>query len=309
MMRVLITGWPSFVNGEATAGDVLSMLAVEKGLATANMPAELAFSPVLRPGALSLADADPARFSHLVFVCGPAHGPQVAELHQRYARCRRIAVGVSVLDPDDPAVTGFHTVLARDRPGAPPRPDLSEEVGVHPVPVVGVILAPDQHEYGSRRGHDEVTARLTQWVNGYDCAPVPCDTRLDSHDWRHCATPDQFVSLLRRLDLVVTTRLHGMVLALRNGVPALVVDPVHGGAKVLAQARQLDWPAALSVSDLRHGDGPLHRWWDWCLSTAGRTAARHLASRRVAGSLLPDLVAELEATSARETVAVCWSPR
>lgn len=32
--------------------------------------------------------------------------------------------------------------------------------------------------------------------------------------------------MLRRLDVVVTTRLHGLVLALKNGVPALAVDPV-----------------------------------------------------------------------------------
>jgi hypothetical protein len=302
MMRVLITGWPSFVDGDATAGDVLSMVAVNERLTVANMPAEVAFSPALRPDALSLADADPARFSHLVFVCGPAHGPQVTELHHRYARCRRIAIGVSVPDPDDPAVTGFHTVLLRDRPGTPPRSDLSEEVGVHPVPVVGVLLAPDRH------GRDEVTGPLTRWINGYDCAPVPCDTRLDGHDWRRCTTPDQFVSLLRRLDLVVTTQPHGLVLALRNGVPALAVDPVPGG-RVLARAARLHWPAVLSAPDLRAGDGPLRRWWDWCLSTSGRAAARRAASRPVTGSLLPDLVDELEASSDRTSLAVCWSSR
>jgi hypothetical protein len=301
MMRVLIAGWPSFVDGEATAGDVLSMIAVENRLATAGMPSEMVFSPVLRPGALSLADVDPRRYTHLVFVCGPVHGPQVAQLHRTFAHCRRIAVGVSVIDPDDPAVTGFDTVLARDRAGAPPRPDLSADVGVHPVPVVGVILAPGQHEYGSHRGHDEVTTRITQWINGYDCAAVPCDTRLDSRDWRHCSTPDQFISLLRTFDVVVTTRLHGLVLALRNGIPALAVDPVFGGAKVLAQAKQLEWPAALSISDLRAGDDTLRRWWDWCLSTPGRAAARRLASRPTTDSLLPDLMEVLEATSDRTT--------
>jgi hypothetical protein len=308
MTRALIAGWPSFVQGEATAGDVLSMTAVERRLAAANVPADLAFSPVLRPDALSLADADPARYSHLVFVCGPAHGPQVADLHRRYAGCRRIAVGVSVIDPDDPAVTGFHTVLARDRPGAPPRPDLSADAGVHPVPVIGVILAPDQREYGSHRGHDEATARLTQWINGYDCAPLPCDTRLDSRDWRHCGTPDQVVSLLRRTDMVVTTRLHGMLLALRNGVPALAVDPVHGGAKVLAQAGQLGWPAALSLSDL-HDVDRLRHWWDWCLSTSGRAAAHRVAAGPVTDSLLPELVEELVATSDRTVAGAGWGRR
>ncbi len=104
-MRVLVAGWPSFLHGEATAGDVLAMEAVRRGLAGADVECDLAWSPVFRPGGLDLGRADPASYSHLVFACGP-HGPQIEELHRRYARCTRIAVGVSVIDPDDPAVAG-----------------------------------------------------------------------------------------------------------------------------------------------------------------------------------------------------------
>ncbi|HVE95405.1 MAG TPA: hypothetical protein VNA67_00165 [Pseudonocardiaceae bacterium] len=38
---------------------------------------------------------------------------------------RRIAVGVTVCDPVDPAVTGFDMVLARDTPNGQGRQDLS----------------------------------------------------------------------------------------------------------------------------------------------------------------------------------------
>lgn len=55
-------------------------------------------------------------------------------------------------------------------------------------------------------------------------------------------------------DLVVTTRLRGLVLALRNGVPALAVDPVVGGAKVAAQGRAWDRPV-LTMTDPRAGTG------------------------------------------------------
>lgn len=44
-----------------------------------------------------------------------------------------------------------------------------------------------------------------------------------------------------RMDAVVTTRLHGMVFALKN-VPALAVDPIRGGAKILRQAEAIGWP-------------------------------------------------------------------
>jgi hypothetical protein len=123
--RVLVVGWPSFIHGEATAGDVLAMEAVAAELDAAEVPYDMAWSPVFRPGGLPLGDADPARYSHLVFACGPLSGPGIEALHQRFAACRRIAVGVSVIDPADPAAAGFHQILARDSPGAAATGDLA----------------------------------------------------------------------------------------------------------------------------------------------------------------------------------------
>lgn len=48
----------------------------------------------------------------------------------------------------------------------------------------------------------------------------------------------------------MTTRLHRMVLALKNGVPPLVVDPVAGGAKILRQAAVIEWPVAFSADSI-----------------------------------------------------------
>lgn len=139
-MRVLLIGWASFLHGEATAGDVLSLRAAGAALAAAEIDHDVAWSPAFRPGTLHLPDAAPADYTHVVFACGPVHGEQLRWLHERYAACRRIAVGVSVPDPADPAVTGFHRVLPRDGGGAA-EPDLSLAAPVVPVPVLGVVLA------------------------------------------------------------------------------------------------------------------------------------------------------------------------
>jgi hypothetical protein len=136
-----------------------------------------------------------------------------------------------------------------------------------------VILTHGQHEYGDRRRHGEAAEAVTRWLAGKDCARVELETRLDSHDWRLCATPGQFESVLSRMDLVVTDRLHGLVLALRGGVPALAVDPVEGGAKVTAQADACGWPALVPVDRLT--PRRLDHWWQWCL-TSGRVAARQI---------------------------------
>jgi hypothetical protein len=288
-MRVLLTGWFSFLRGEVTAGDALALHAVAAALSRAGVPYDEAWSPAFRPEGLSLDGAVPGDYTHVVFVCGPIHGEQVRGLHERYARCRRIAVGVSVIDPDDPAVTGFHRVLARDGLGAPAR-DLAGLPRRSP-PVAGAVLAMGQGEYGARRRHEAAAARLTGWLAERDCAVVPLETRLDRADWRLCSTADEYVAIVRRLDVVVTTRLHGMVLALRAGVPPLAVDPVAGGGKISAQGRVWDWPvlpAEATAADLDER-------WAWCLSVSGRRRA--LACADAPPAALTDLVAELSATA------------
>ncbi|WP_103349043.1 polysaccharide pyruvyl transferase family protein [Amycolatopsis sp. CA-128772] len=262
-MRVLLTGWASFLHGEATAGDVLSLSAARAALAEAGIDHDVAWSPGFRPGTLHLPDAPAGDYTHVVFACGPLHGPQVRWLHERYASCRRIAVGVSVPDAGDPAVTGFHRVLPRDDRGTA-APDLSLAGAVSAMPVLGVVLAPHQPEYGSAGRHDEVHPALTGWLAGLDCARVPLDTRLAHEDWQRCATPDQFVSALSKMDAVVTTRLHGLVLGLKAGVPVVAVDPVAGGGKVTAQGAALGWPvvAAEDAADAAVLDARLK----WCLS-------------------------------------------
>jgi Polysaccharide pyruvyl transferase len=270
--RVLVVGWFSFLHGEATAGDVLSMDAVRTALAGARVEHEVAWSPVMcPPGGVRLEQVAPGRFTHLLFVCGPLHGAPVRALHGRFADCRRVAVGVSVVDPADPAVTGFHDVLPRDAPGRAPCVDLAAGPRPPALPVVGVILTQGQREYGARRRHAATTATLSAWLRNRDEALLALDTRLDPRDWRLCGTPGQLESIVRRLDAVVTTRLHGLVLGLKNGVPVLAVDPVAGGGKVAAQAAAWRWPAVAGADRL--DPAALDRHLAWCLSPAGRRAA------------------------------------
>ncbi|MDG9687595.1 polysaccharide pyruvyl transferase family protein [Streptomyces sp. DH18] len=276
--RVLVTGWFSFLDGEVTAGDALAQRAVSASLDRLGIVHETAWSPAFVPAGLSLEEACPSRYEQLLFVCGPVHGAPFTRLHERFASCRRVAVGVSVVDPDSRAVRGFHRILARDGPNAAALPDLAADAPASAAaPVVGVALTYGQGEYGDRRAHDRVAEVLLPWLARQDCARIDADTRLAHDDWRHCRTPDQYLSLIGRLDLVVTDRLHGLVLALRAGVPVLAVDPVLGGAKVTAQSGVLRWPAMVGSEDL--STELLDHWWSWCLSPAGGAAARRRSTR------------------------------
>lgn len=203
-----------------------------------------------------------------------------------------------MVDPEDPAARGFHTVLPRDTVVGDERRDLAPGAPEgRRVPVVGVTAAPGQPEYGTRSAHTEVHERLGRWLVKKDCARLPLDTRLDTWDWLHCANTNQFDSLVRRTDLVVTTRLHGLVLALRNGVPALAVDPVTDGAKVAAQGRAWNWPV-VTVTGPERGPDPwfLEQLWQWCRNE-GRGAARARAAEPG-----PSLAGELTALLGAEPV-------
>ena len=137
--------------------------------------------------------------------------------------------------------------------------------------MLGVYLTEGQAEYGERRRHREVSARVQECLAQWDIVCVELGTRLDPRDWRMPSTSAQVESLLRRVDVVVTMRLHGLVLALKNGIPAVALDPVARGGKVSAQARAWAWPAV--VGEERIDDGELRRQLHWCLSPAGRAAA------------------------------------
>jgi hypothetical protein len=74
----------------------------------------------------------------------------------------------------------------------------------------------------------------------------------------------QYEEVLRRADVVVSTRLHGMVFALKVGTPVVAIDPVAGGAKVSAQAAALNWPHVLDGDSVEVED--IHRHVGACLS-------------------------------------------
>ena len=109
-----------------------------------------------------------------------------------------------------------------------------------------------------------------------DAAVVPIDTRLDV-DQVGLRSPAQVEGVIARMDLVVTTRLHGLVIALKNGVPALAVDPISGGAKVKRQADVLGWPMVFTPETAT--DLVLAEAFDYCVTIEARNLAQKCRNR------------------------------
>ncbi|CCG04857.1 polysaccharide pyruvyl transferase family protein [Blastococcus saxobsidens] len=244
-MRVLVAGWFSFDEVIATVGDELGADVVVGWLTELGIDHDVAWAPYLGRG-VHWRDVEPADYTHLLFVTGPVGNlPPLPELTRAFASARRWAVNVSVVD--DVARTMFDEVWERDAPGIT-RPDLAVEGPEPDVPVVAVAFAPVQGEYGDRSRADRVRGVIEEWLAARALPWFPIDT--DLFDKPHPRRPAQVEALLRRCDVVVSMRLHGLVLGLKSDRPVIACDPIDGGAKVTGQARALDWPLLLAADDV-----------------------------------------------------------
>jgi hypothetical protein len=244
-MRVLVTGWFSFDEVIATIGDQLGADVVVGWLTELGVDHDVAWAPYLGRGA-NWRELDPADYTHLVFVSGPLMDmPLLRELTTAFAAAQRWAVNVSIV-PDD-ARPLFHQVWERDAPGLS-RPDLAIATTTPDVPVVAVAFAPAQEEYGSRSRAEQVRATIEGWLGARGMPWFELD--MDLFDKPYERFPAQVEALIRRADVVISMRLHALVLGLAHGVPVIACDAIAGGAKVTAQAAALGWPVVLTAGEV-----------------------------------------------------------
>ena len=272
--RALVAGWFSYSDSDSTAGDFLASDVVCEWLTEAGFTCDIALAPPFT-GGVDLDRVDPAAYSHAVFVCGPFMPNRLeAEFASRFASCTIVGVNVSLPVPLE-QWNPFHLLFERDsnRSSSPDISFASHEPGV---PVVGVCLV---EPYG---GADTAAANaaIERLVASKQIAVVPIDTRLDVNT-TGLRTKAEVESLLARMDVVVTTRLHGTVLALKHGVPVVSIDPEPGGFRLKRQAEALGWPVIFTVDAL--DDAALRAALDYCLTDVARLKAADVRNRAVNG--------------------------
>jgi hypothetical protein len=273
--RVLVAGWFSWSGRGATAGDVHACDVVCHWLSDAKRAYDVASVLPSLPG-VDWRRVDPATYSDVVFVCGPV-GPQAAPtpLLARFPASRHIGIDVTMLEPVA-SWNPFDVLIERDSDLAS-RPDLSFAVPNRELPVIGVVLVePYDSEYGARDMQPAARAAAARLINAREAAIVEIDTRLERNR-TGLRTAHEVASLVARVDAVVTTRLHGLVFAIKAGVPALAIDPVAGGAKIRRQAEAIGWPYVHAADELVDTD--LNAALDACLTHDARLLARGCAAR------------------------------
>ena len=274
----------------STFGDLEVLHQVEENLAAHGMAYEIAaFSQKLARNYPDWVDArlvNPLEFSHLIVVCGPFcsdHFKREHDLFARFDHCAWIGVNLSMIERVKD-FNPFDFLIERDSERAI-RPDLSFLSLPPKVPVVGLCLATHQPEYRGRQQHERAAACLKALIERSGAAVVTLDTRSPLfRKSQGVANASQFESLCARVDVVLTTRLHGTVLALKNGIPVIAVDAIMDGGKLSAQVKLIGWPEIYNASDVTSTilDEALTR----CLAPGARAAALQCSQR--AASLLDD---------------------
>ena len=289
-MRALVAGWFSFDDGHATAGDFLARDVVGRWLDDLGCAYDTALAPRFGPGPerdVDWRDVDPARYTHVVFVCGPfgRHHLEAAFL-TRFAGCRLIGLDLSMDLPVE-VWNPFDVLIERDSDCAV-NADIVFLSRPRLVPVLGVCLVEPHPEGQVERANERVRRLLAS----REVSTIRIDTRLDENE-TGLRSPAEIESLIARVDVLVTTRLHGLVLALKNGVPAIAIDPVSADGKICRQGARIGWPFVFSLDDAT--DASLSAALDECLTERARAGARACSER-----------AERLAGIARDAFLIAW---
>lgn len=292
MIRTLVTGWFSFEGMGATAGDVLAAGVARRWLEDTGRTVRIASAPPLA-GDVALDEVDPDDVDELVFVCGPfGNGWPVPDLLERFRRARLVGLDLSMLQPLG-EWNPFDVLFERESDRRA-HPDLALASDGPLVPVIGLVEVHPQAEYGDRARHEDVGLAIRAALAETRGAVVPIDTRLDANA-TGLRTAAEVESVIARCDVVVTTRLHGMVLALKNGVPAVVIDPIAGGAKVRRQAEHLGWSVCFTPETATPEEvaAAISTCRDGAMAEEARACAKR--ARAVLGAARVEFIAELGA--------------
>ena len=269
--KVLVAGWFSYERGGATAGDLIACDVARGWIESAGLECDVAtVFPFISD--VNLQDAKPEDYSQVAFVCGP-FGKYPLEKHflRQFAGRKLIGLNLS-MGGYDTFWNPFSVLVERDST-AVTRPDIVFASQQPLVPVVGVCLVEPYD--GADVPH--ANAAVSRLLASRELAVVPIDTRLDRNT-SGLRTSSEVESLFARMDAVVTTRLHGLVLSLKNGIPVVALDPEPAGGKITRQAEAIKWPSTFRVGTATDRD--LCDALDYCLTPAGRDSAN--ASRTVA---------------------------
>ncbi len=264
-MKILVSWYGAF-NGHGTIGDLLSVQSLTNYLHNheyefhvtsykyfANIPAKL----------VDWQKVQPDDYDIFIFVCGPIikHHLLLPALFDRYSNCHKIGIGVSLF-PDDHFnyYYPFDCVFAREGGReifddiAIIAPDYFRKKVVSPKKngiTIGVSLRGKQKEYGVENCLFCLTDTIVR--DAAECLLTDRKGRIvyiENHIERSGLNAAEIDRQYANCDVVLSSRLHGALLALRHSVPFVAIDQIRNGAKVYNILSRMAWPYVYKVEDI-----------------------------------------------------------
>ena len=253
----LLVAWYGSLDGQGTIGDLLAMQSVVThlvGLGYKVSHASAVNIRVVGSRRVEWGGTPPGSFDAFIFVCGPIlrHHPETQALFRQFAGIPRIGVSVSLF----PAghfnhMNPFDEVLAREG-----KPERFEDVAIiapatihRPArtrkkpPTIGIALRGQQSEYGQELCLWERTAQIAHEAANSVIEQLGGRIVLIENHLRRSGLPQEGIEAqYADCDLIITSRFHGAVMALRHLVPFIAIDQIKGGAKVLNLVGATLWP-------------------------------------------------------------------
>lgn len=249
-MKLLLIGYFS------TVGDIEVLDVVKKWLNEAQISFDVsAYNTLINDSIEDSKDINNINeldYSHLVILCGPFwqdfYIKSKIDLN-RFNHCKVIGLNLSMIEHPT-MYNPFDVLFPRDTSDSQ-IPDLSLLYESEDVPVIGLCLAPDQPEYGIKQNHSTVNQILKEVIisKGYGIINMNTQWPHFRNDY-HISSPNSYEAICRRIDVLMTTRLHGLVIGLKTGIPVIAVDPIIGGGKIIQQGKALNWPYVFSSEDI-----------------------------------------------------------
>lgn len=260
-LRTLVAWYGSFA-GHGTIGDLQAAeVAVSHLVALGHEVHHATAAETDFPGALRVqwAAADYGQYDVMVFVCGPIlkEHPQTVALFNAAAGVPKVGISVSLMPEGHPQyVNPFRAVFAREGGGrsygdlaiAAPMPIRQERRPQESGLRIGAAFRGAQGEYGLENcRHDKAEAMLDVLAKLLADQAGASVTPIENRFARAPGGPDGIERLYESADIILTTRFHGAVGAMRHRKPFVAVDQIAGGAKLLSLLGPLGWPGLFGV--------------------------------------------------------------
>lgn len=276
-MKILVAWYGSF-DRNGTLGDYLAVKALTGFLDSEGFQFECAssrFHEGLRGKTVRLENVDPGKYDTLVFCCGPVmkSNRKLVALVDAFSHAYKIGVGISLFpedhfnhyNPFDYALSRESTENDQEDIAIIAPESVCPEITGKRALTVGLVLRSKQGEYGAENCKsdeaNELLRNLARDLTGRNASllarifnPGSRTGRIveiDNHLGSCRGAPEEIECRYRQCDLVLTTRFHGAITALRNGIPFVAVDQIRGGAKVKKLLSRTGYP---HVWEIDHAD-------------------------------------------------------